>query len=158
MKNRLIAVLVGLALAGGASAQSAMPPEGAAPPASPPALGERVPPMPPGCRTDRPPPPPRRDVPDFSNNTAWRAALGVSESQATQVQQVFKQQAEKHEAEQKQRRAEDEATCAKLRRIVGDKAMKQWSLASMPPPPPRPPMPPPPPEPPMPPMPLNAGQ
>lgn len=155
MKTRLIAVLVGLVLAGSASAQSAMPPEGAAPYGPPHALGVRVPQLPPGCRTDLPRLPPHRDMPEFSNNAAWRAALGVSESQATQVQQVFKQLADRHEAEQKQRRAADEATCAKLRSIVGDKAMKQWSLASMPPPPPRPPMPPRPPEPPMPP---DAGQ
>lgn len=156
MKTRLIAVLVGMALAGSASAQSPMPPQGAAPFGPPHALGERVPPLPPGCRTDQPPPPPHRDMPDFGSNAAWRAALGVNDSQAAQVQQVFKQLADKHEAEQKQRRTADEATCAKLRSIVGDKAMKQWSLASMPPPP-RPPMPPQPPEPPQPPMAPDAG-
>lgn len=146
MKTRLMAILVGLALAGSASAQRVMPPEGAAPVMPRGALGEGVPPLPPGCRSDLPS---HRDLPDLSNNSAWRNALGVSDSQAAQVQQLLKQ-----------RRAEDEATCAKLRSIVGDKAMSRWLQASMPPPPPppRPPMPPQPPEPPQPPMPMDAGQ
>lgn len=160
MKTRLIALLVGLALAGSASAQSARPAAGAPPHAPPPhAFGQRIPPLPPGCRTN-PPPPPHRQMPDLGDNTAWRTALGISDSQAAQVQKLLKQQSDKREAEQKRRRAEDHATCAKLRSIVGDKAMSQWEQASMPPPP-RPPMPPPPPQPPQPPqppMPPAAGQ
>jgi hypothetical protein len=127
-----------------------MPAEGAAP--NPPirALDDRVPPLPPGCRTGLPPPP-HRDLRDLGNNTAWRSVLGISESQATQVQQLLEQQSDKREAQQKERRIEDEATCAKLRSIVGDKVMSRWSQ------PPRPPMPPRPPEPPQPPMPPDSG-
>ncbi|TAL83003.1 MAG: hypothetical protein EPN74_15065 [Rhodanobacter sp.] len=154
MKTRLIAILVGLALAGSASAQRVMPPQDAPPMPPPGAFDDHVPPLPPGCRSDLPPPP-HRHMPDFSANPAWRSALGVSDLQAAQVQQLFKQQAEKHEAEQKQRRAEDEATCAKLRSIVSDKTMSRWERASMPP---RPPMPPPAPMPPQPPQPPVAGQ
>ncbi len=144
MKNRLIAILVGLALAGSASAQQVMPAQGAAPFTPRGMVGEGVPPLPPGCHSGVSP---HRDMPDISNNSAWRHALDVSDAQAAQVQQLLKQ-----------RRAEDEAICAKLRSIVGDKAMSRWLQASMPPPPPRPPMPPQPPEPPQPPMPLDAGQ
>ncbi|MFA6232388.1 MAG: hypothetical protein WC617_19780 [Rhodanobacter sp.] len=156
MKTRLIAIMVGVALACSASAQRAMPMEGAASMAPPGALSDGVPPLPPGCRSNPPPPPLQRTLPDLSNNAAWRSALGISDTQAAQVQQLLKQQTNKHEALQKQQQAEDESTCAKLRSIVGDKAMSRWSQAGMPPP--RPPMPPEPPEPPQPPMPPDAGQ
>lgn len=158
MKTRLITILIGLALAGSASAQHVMPMAAAAPFAPPGALNHGIAPLPPGCRSDLPPPRPHRDMPDLGHNAAWRSALDISASQAAQVQQLLRQQVDKREAQQRQRRIEDESTCAKLRSIVGDKAMSRWLQASMPPPPPRPPMPPRPPQPPQPPMSADAGQ
>ncbi|MBU6247252.1 MAG: hypothetical protein KGN77_05805 [Xanthomonadaceae bacterium] len=151
MTFRLVATLAGLALAGLASAQSS---SAAAPAAStapgravhaPGAWHRPILPLPPGCR-ERPWKPATHPVfPDFNREGRWQAALGISADQARRVQQLFEQ-----------RRKDDQATCDKLRGIVGDQAMARWvELSALPPPPPPPPAPdaPRPPEPPLPPPP-----
>lgn len=151
MKPRLIATLAGLLLAGAASAQTGTPMDhtplfagtshhpgaGMVPPLP-------VPPLPPGCLEDRMQRPDHPSFPDFTRETRWQAALGITADQARQVQQLFER-----------RRQDDQATCRKLRGIVGDKAMDRWSALSVIPPPPPPPAPdaPRPPEPPLPPSP-----
>lgn len=151
MTFRLVATLVGLALAGLASAQSspaAAPAASTAPARAVHARGawhRPILPLPPGCLERQWKPTAHPTFPDFSRESRWQAALGISADQARQVQQLFEQ-----------RRQDDQATCDKLRSIVGDKAMARWiELSALPPPPPPPPAPdaPRPPEPPLPPPP-----
>ena len=72
---------------------------------------------------------------------------------------VLKQEGERLQQERQQQRNNNQAVCAKLRSVIGDKAMDRWAKASLPPPPPPPPpMPPAPPQPPQPPPPPFQGQ
>lgn len=155
LTTRLVAGLVGLAVAGGALAQRATPM------AETPLFAhgqhrwivDGLPPLPPGCLHDMPSPPPHPALPDFSNNAKWQSTLGISAAQAQQVQQALEQQARQRQKFDEQRRSEDAASCDRIRSIIGDKAMAKWAEASpVPPPPPRPPMPPAPPAPPAPPV------
>lgn len=160
MKPRLIAALGALAIAGAASAQSTTPMD------QTPLFAQAshhthvdrmqvetddVPPLPPACIDGLPKPPPRPSFPDFTQDKDWQKALGITDAQARQVQQMLAQQDAQRRKIDEQRRKDDEALCGKLRGIVGDKAMNRWSDLMLPPPPPPPPMPPEPPAPPMPP-------
>ena len=167
MKPRLIAALGALALAGTASAQSSTPMD------QTPLFAQAshhthvdrmrvetddIPPLPPGCFDDFPRPPPHPQFPDFTQDKDWQKAVGVTATQAKQVQQVLAQQDAQRRKVEEQRRKDDDAVCEKIRGIVGDKAMKRWADFMLPPPPPPPPMPPEPPAPPMPPMPPDGAQ
>jgi hypothetical protein len=161
MKPRLIAALGAFAIAGAASAQTATPMD------QTPLFAQAsrhthagsahvevdgVPPLPPACIDGLPKPPPRPPLPDFTQDKDWQQALGITDAQARQVQQTLAQQDAQRRKIDEQRRKDDEALCAKVRGIVGEKAMSRWSdLMLPPPPPPLPPMPPGPPAPPSPP-------
>ena len=95
LTTRLVATLVGIAVAGSALAQRTTPM------ADTPLFAhgqhrwivDGLPPLPPGCLHDMPSPPPHPTLPDFSNNAKWQSTLGISAAQAKQVQQALEQQA-----------------------------------------------------------------
>ena len=120
MKTRLIVILAGLACAGTASAQAGKPMGQTPLPAQAAHRievdrtrvavdGVPLPPLPPGCLDRQWKSPSHPMFPDFTRDSRWQAALGISTDQARQVQQLFER-----------RRQDDKATCDKLRGIVGD--------------------------------------
>jgi hypothetical protein len=162
MRNQSIIAVLALALSGSACAQIPLPPAAtttapvpptamaAPPPAALPVavppnpLASALPPLPPGCVTAAPPAPqpPAMAVTDI----ALKTALGLSQSQAAQVRQVFERRALQQQRLEQERRDLDATTCRKLRDIVGDQGLARWwSMIPSPPIGPHGPTPPPPP-------------